>query len=75
LARPRVTAEEPAYRDPVVVISETAMRQFLAGKVTFDQAQRQELIVIDADGQTAEALRTIWQAAYPDLGFSRFACT
>ncbi|HYY27304.1 MAG TPA: hypothetical protein VE860_05135 [Chthoniobacterales bacterium] len=71
---PRVTAEDHSERDPVVLVSETAMRQFLAGKLTFEQAVQRGLIVIDADEPRSEALQSAWHLAFSKIKLSRFVC-
>ena len=71
---PRLSAEDAADRDPVVIASETAMRQLLAGKLPFSKAEEQGLVVIDADLPRRETLRSTWNAAYPEIGFNAFFC-
>ncbi len=71
---PRVSAEDAADRDPVVIVSERAMRQILAGKMPFSKAEEQGLIVIDADAPRRHALRSTWDLAYPKTGFTGFIC-
>ena len=51
------------------------MREMLAGRLPFQIAVEQGLIVIDAGEMQREILLTAWQAAYPARGFSRFVCT
>ena len=69
---PRLFVEDASERDVVVIVSETAMRPVLAGKLPFEQAASQGLIVIDADEPRREILRSAWNAAYPKIGLSRF---
>ena len=71
---PRLSAEDVADRDPVVIASETAMRQLLAGKLPFSKAEEQGLVVIDADLPRYETLRSTWNAAYPEIGVGNFFC-
>jgi len=72
---PLLSAEDPSERDSVVVTSETALRQLLAGKISFAAAEEQALIVIDADASRRKKLRSTWNIAYPKTGFSGFFCT
>ena len=71
---PRLSAADAVDRDPVIVVSETTARQLLAGKLPFDEAAAQGLVVIDADAPRRETLQSTWNATYPRIGFSRFVC-
>lgn len=71
---PQVTADDPAKRDAVVIVSEAAARRILAGELPFAEAAGKGLVVVDADERRREALDWAWCAAYPSVGFSRFAC-
>ena len=72
---PRVTAEDVVERDRVIIVSETAVRQFLSGKLPFEDAAGHNLIMIDADREGRKALKSMWETAYPKVGLSRFICT
>jgi hypothetical protein len=72
---PRVTAEDVVERDRVIIVSETAVRQFLSGKLRFEDAAGHNLIMIDADREGRKALESMWETAYPKVGLSRFICT
>ena len=71
---PRVSAHEVFDGDAVIVASETALRQVLVGRLSFEQAEQEGLIVVDADHERRVAL-TSWSASFPGRGFSRFVCT
>ncbi len=72
---PRVAAEIEFDRDAAIVTAETVMRQILLGRLSFAQAVRDGLIVVDADRGRGAALVDAWSASFPDQGFSRFLCT
>jgi hypothetical protein len=44
------------------------------GRLSFDAAASQGLIVVDADAARRDSLVAAWRVAYPDTGFSRFVC-
>jgi hypothetical protein len=71
---PRVLAEDPAERDVVVVVSQLAAQQIIAGKMPFADAAARGLIAIDAGDARGDALLSAWRAAYPKIGFSRYVC-
>jgi hypothetical protein len=72
---PRISAEDITDRDPCIVTSETALRRVLAGELRFSDAERLGLIVVDADDQRRDALRSTWHTAFPDSGYNRFFCS
>ena len=71
---PRIFVEEAAGRDVVVLVSQVAADLILAGRLPFEDAVAQGLIVVDADEARRAALLRAWRTAYPKVGFSRFAC-
>jgi hypothetical protein len=71
---PDIDADDPRDRDPVVVTSEAAARELVAGRLSFDRAAADGLVVFDADEDRREALTEAWRAAWPAAGVSRFAC-
>lgn len=71
---PRLSAEAAGDRDPVVIASETAIRHVLASNLAFSEAEKQGLIVIDADARRRDALRSAWETACPKSGSSAFVC-
>jgi hypothetical protein len=73
-AAPCLTAEDSSMRDAIVIVSEVAARRIAAGELSFVDAAGQGLVVVDADEERREALAMAWSAAYPQVGFSRFAC-
>lgn len=73
-APPNVLAENPAERDAIIIASETAMRPLLQGRLPFDKALEEGVVVIDADGARRDRLIGTWGKAYPRVGFSRFVC-
>lgn len=72
---PRLSADNPTDRAAVIVTSETTLRPMLVGKLSFEQALRQGLIVVDADFARQIPLTQAWSASFPVRGFSRFVCT
>lgn len=72
---PRISAHEAFDGDAVIVASETALRQILLGKLSFEQAHQEGMIVVDADHETRVALTHAWSTSFPGRGFSRFVCT
>jgi len=73
-APPNVASDDEAARDAVLVASELAMGEVVAGRLPFDAALREGVLVLDADEARRVALLTVWCAAYPERGFSRFVC-
>ncbi len=71
---PRLSADDPTKRDAVVIVSEAAARPILAGDLSFADAARRGLVVVDADEERRAALFAAWRTAYPHAGFSRFVC-
>jgi hypothetical protein len=71
---PEIDADDPRERDPVVVTSNVAARELVAGRLSFERASADELIVVDADEDRRNELITAWRAAWPSAGASRFAC-
>ena len=73
-APPNIAAADASKRDPVIVASEIAMRELLAGKLPFSTAVDEGLIVVDADSVRRNHLIAAWGATYPRVGYSRFVC-
>jgi hypothetical protein len=73
-APPNVLADEAAVRDAVVVASELAMSEIVAGRLPFANALRERIVTLDADARRRDRLLDAWSAAYPEIGFSRFVC-
>jgi len=71
---PRLAENDPAGRDAAIVLSETAAKGICAGRLSFDAAASQGLIVVDADAVRRDPLVAAWRVAYPETGFSRFVC-
>jgi len=73
-APPNVTSDDKAARDAVIVTSELAMNEIVAGRLPFETALRERIIALDADETRHSALLNAWNGAYPEAGFSRFVC-
>jgi hypothetical protein len=73
-APPNVLADDIADRDAVLVSSELAMRQVVAGHLPFENAIEEKIIALDADRSRHDKLLAAWSKAYPKAGFSRFVC-
>lgn len=71
---PKVSADEFAGRDAVLVSSELALRQIVAGRMPFEGALEKGIIVLDANRARYDKLLAAWSKAYPRVGFSRFVC-
>jgi len=71
---PEIDADDPRDRDPVVVTSETAARELVAGRLSFDSAAAGGLVVFDVDEDRRADLTEAWRAAWPSAGVSRFVC-
>lgn len=73
-APPNILADEAASRDAVVVASELALSEIVAGRLPFDEALREQIVALDADATRHAALLNAWRNAYPEVGFSRYVC-
>lgn len=71
---PNVLADDILDRDAVLVSSELAMRQVVAGRLPFEKAIEDKIIALDADRPRHDRLLAAWSKAYPKVGFSRFVC-
>ena len=71
---PRLAENDPAGRDAAIVVSETEAKGICEGRLSFDAAESQGLIVVDADAARRDSLVAAWRVAYPETGFSRFVC-
>lgn len=73
-APPNVGSQEEAARDAVLVASELALSELVAGRLPFEKALSERVVALDADCGRHAALLTAWRGAYPAVGFSRFIC-
>jgi hypothetical protein len=73
-APPNISADDITERDAVLVSSELAMREITAGRLPFERALKEGLVILDADTPRHAALSSAWNRAYPKVGFSRFVC-
>ena len=71
---PNVLAEAAAERDAVLVGSELAVRQIVAGRLPFERGLEEKIVAIDADESRHRKLLAAWSQAYPKVGLSRFVC-
>ena len=71
---PESFSDSDSGRDPVVLISETAMSQIVVGKLPYATAAERGLVVVDAKPRWQEPIAVAFAAAYPTSGFSRFVC-
>ncbi|HVZ07852.1 hypothetical protein [Rhodopila sp.] len=71
---PNLSARDPRDRDAVLVSSELTMREIAAGRLSFDRALAEKLVILDTDPPRYASLLSTWNAAYPRVGFSRFVC-
>ena len=63
-----------ASRDAVLVASELAMTEIIAGRLPFETALQDRMIALDADPPLRAHLLDAWRGAYREVGFSGFAC-
>jgi hypothetical protein len=73
-APPDVASDDEAARDAVLVASEHAMGEVVAGRLPFEKALAERIVALDADSKRHDALLNAWSGAYPEMGFSRFVC-
>lgn len=73
-APPNVSSGDAAMRDAVLLASEVAMGELVAGRLPFEAALREGILALDADPGRRAALLNAWRGAYPEMGFSRFVC-
>jgi hypothetical protein len=71
---PPNVAPDDETRAAVLVASELAMSEIVAGRLPFETALRERIIALDADPGRHTALMNAWSGAYPEMGFSRFVC-
>lgn len=71
---PNVSADDAASRDAVLVASELALSEVVAGRLPFDEALERRILAFDADSARYRLLMDAWSRAYPVVGFSRFVC-
>jgi hypothetical protein len=71
---PPNVASDAEIRDAVLVASQLAMSEIVAGRLPFETALRERIIALDADPTRHTALFSAWSGAYPAMGFSRFVC-
>jgi hypothetical protein len=71
---PQAFASPDPQRDAVLLGSETAMHEVMAGRLPFARALASGIIELDAAPPMASAVAAAWDRAYPSTGFSRFVC-
>ena len=73
-APPNVASDDEAARDAVLVASELAMSEIVAGRLPFERALQERIVALDACSARRAPLLGAWSSAYPEAGFSRFVC-
>lgn len=71
---PNVTANDVTERDVVLVSSDVAMGEIVAGRLPFARALAERIVMLDADQTRSDKLLEAWSKAYPTSRFSRFVC-
>lgn len=71
---PNVTANDALERDAVLVSSDVAMSEIVAGRLPFQRALAERLVMLDADEARSDGLLKAWSKAYPTSRFSRLVC-
>jgi hypothetical protein len=66
---------ESAAREAVLLTTETALATMLAGRLPFDRAVGNGMLMFDARPEDAVALRAVWTRSWPVSGFSRLVCS
>jgi len=61
-------------RDAMMVAAEAALHPLLNGKLSFEAAEEQGLVHLDAAAEVSAPIRYAWSAAWPVSGYSRFVC-
>ena len=72
---PCVTTDGGRQEDAALVLSQTATRQLLPGKLSFDHAKSQGLVAFSGPSFALRSIVKTFELAYPISGFSNFACT
>lgn len=62
-------------REAVFLATETAMAAMLDGRLPFNRAMSEGVLLIDAAPEEEVALRAAWASSWPVVGFSRFVCS
>lgn len=71
---PRLEPDENGTRDAAIVTSQAAAMELVAGKLSFEHALADGLIVVDARDPAAVTISAALEACYPATQFSHFVC-
>lgn len=71
---PRAQADANGERDTIVLVSETAMRRFLAHRLSFREAVERGWVVVDGEPLPSRTTHEALDRVYPLVGLSQFAC-
>jgi hypothetical protein len=69
------TAQRSPPGEATLLTTETALAPMLAGRLPFQQALAEGMLVIEACPSDSDALQAAWARSWPVAGFSRLVCS
>jgi hypothetical protein len=66
---------ESEGREAVLLTAETALAPMLEGRLPFDRAIEDGMLMLDASPDDSAALQAAWARSWPVSGFSRLVCS